>query len=529
MTAPILGIDLGTTNSCAAILEDGEPTLIPMRDGMSTVPSVVAIEADGSYIVGELARRQAQANPEATVFGVKRLIGRKRKAPELEEWCRRASYEVAAALNGDAWVRVGKRELSPPEISAMILREIRASAEAHLGRTLEAAVISVPAYFSDAQRQAVKDAGKLAGLKVRGILNEPTAAALALGLPQDRDRRIAVFDLGGGTFDVSILQVSRGVFRVLATSGDTFLGGDDFDLAILRNLAWQFTNATGVDPTENPEARRRLKDAAQQAKIDLSTDTQVEIRLPFLCEGPDGPLNLRQTLERGELESLGRDLLDRLTGPCLQALSDARLEPSDLSDLLLVGGMSRMPAVQAKAREIFEREPRLGDDPDHIVALGAAMHSGVLSGEMTDMLLLDVTPYSMGIRVVDDRMSVLIPRNTTIPAIVTKSFSTTRDDQRNVTVRVYQGERESVNDNIPLGDFKLGNLPARPAGEVVIDVAFSIDADGILHVSAAHEETGKSASISMRPFSGLSSAQLDRIGHDLPAPVRRTRDARVER
>ena len=511
-----IGVDLGTTNSCVAVIENGSATIIPTRQGQRTLPSVVAFTEDGQEIVGITAMRQAVTNPHRTIQGIKRLIGRKANDAQVEHWRKAVPYEIVAAPNGDAWVGTRDGNHSPQEISAMVLREIKAIAEDYLGEAVTEAVVTVPAYFDDNQRQATKDAGRIAGLNVKHILNEPTAAALGYGVDKNKDHCLAIFDLGGGTFDITIMRSSRGVFEVLATCGDTFLGGNDFDQALMDHLIADFRKDQGIDLSRDPVALQRLKEAAETAKKELSSTTTTSLNLPFICNGPNGPLHVRiDGFERSTLESLTADLVDRLQAPCERALSDAGLGREDLDQVLLVGGMTRMPAVRRKVEEIFGKITAKDVNPDEIVAVGAATQCAIMSGELADVVLLDVTPHSLGVRVKDERMSVVIEKNTTIPTSEKKLFATTRDNQDHVDILVYQGENEFVYSNTSLGQFSLGDLPLRAAGKVNVEVTFLLDADGVLNVTAREITTDKAASVKITPSSGLSKSEVDRLAKRL--------------
>jgi molecular chaperone DnaK len=508
----IIGIDLGTTNCCIAVMEGGEPRVINTRQGERTLPSVVAIKEDGRALVGELAKRQAVTNPTRTVHAVKRLIGRKIAEPDLDAWRTSVAYEMVAAANGDAWVRVGGHDYSPQEISALILEELKASAQEYFGEPIDGAVITVPAHFNDSQRQATRDAGAIAGLQVKKIINEPTAAALAYGVDKDRNELFAVFDLGGGTFDITILRASAGIFEILATNGDNCLGGNDFDQALVDYLLDDFRTATGVDLTRDAQALERVCQAAEEAKRELSSSATATIQLPYIANGPEGPLHLeKDPLERQMLEHCVAGLLDRLAGPCLVALEDAKVSPGDLDRVILVGGMTRMPAVQAKVQEIFGKAPSKDVNPDEAVALGAATQSAIMSGDLKSTVLLDVTPHSLGVKVRDDHMSVLIAKNTTIPAGVKRIYKTTHDSQEWVDIEVYQGESERVGENTHVGRFTLEGLPPAKAGDVLVEVVFLIDVDGIINATARELETGKQTSVRINPASGLTDAQFERI------------------
>ncbi len=506
-----LGIDLGTTNSCMAVFEGGESKVIPNREGARTTPSVVAFQENGEILVGQLAKRQAITNAENTIFGIKRLMGRKFDDPVVQEWAKRVPYKIVKAPNGDAHVEVRGKRYSPPEISAMILRKIKEDAQEYLGQEIKEAVITVPAYFDDTQRQATKDAGRIAGLNVLRIINEPTAACLAYGLDKKKEGTVAVFDLGGGTFDISILEIGEGVFEVKATSGDTFLGGEDFDMRIVDYVAEEFKKEHGIDLRQDRMALQRLKEAAEKAKIELSTVTETEINLPFITADASGPKHLVMKLTRAKLESLVEDLIDRLEEPCRIAMKDAGVTPQDIDEVLLVGGMTRMPRVQQKVKEIFGKEPVKGVNPDEVVAMGAAIQAGVLKGEVKDVLLLDVTPLSLGIETLGGVFTVIIPRGTTIPTRKSQIFTTAADNQTSVTIHVLQGERPMAKDNKSIARFELVGIPPAPRGVPQIEVTFDIDADGILHVTAKDLATGKEQSIVVQPSSGLSEEEIQRM------------------
>ena len=506
----IIGIDLGTTNSVVAVMEGGEPTVIPSSEGGRLVPSVVAVNTKtGERMVGQVARRQAVVNPENTIFSIKRFMGRKFSDAEVQKALALVPYKVAAAPNGDVRVTLGGKEYSPPEISAMILGKLKADAEAYLGESVTQAVITVPAYFNDSQRNATKDSGRIAGLEVLRIINEPTASSLAYGLDKRAEQTIAVYDLGGGTFDISILDVGEGVFEVKATNGDTFLGGDDFDQRLIDWIADTFQRDQGVDLRNDRQALQRLKEAAEKAKIELSTVMQSEINLPFITADASGPKHLNLSISRSKLEQLTEDLVGRSLGPCRQALQDANLGPSDVHEVILVGGMTRMPAVQESVRKIFGREPHKGVNPDEVVAIGAAIQAGVLGGEVKDILLLDVTPLTLSIETLGGVATALIERNTTIPTRKSQTFSTASDSQREVEVHVVQGERPFAADNKSLGKFNLDGIPPAPRGIPQIDVTFDIDADGILKVSATDKATGRSQHITITASSGLSEQEVE--------------------
>jgi molecular chaperone DnaK len=508
----IIGIDLGTTNSVMAVMEGGEPIVIPSSEGGRLIPSVVAINPKtGERMVGQIARRQAITNPDNTIFSVKRLMGRKFNDPEVQKARKVLPYKIIERPNGDAWVVMGDREYAPPEISAMILQKIKADAEAYLGEPVTQAVITVPAYFNDSQRQATKDAGRIAGLEVLRIINEPTASALAYGLDRKRDERIAVYDLGGGTFDISILDVGDGVFEVRATNGDTFLGGDDFDQRIINWICEEFQRDQGIDLRQDRMALQRLKEAAEKAKIELSTVLETEINLPFITADASGPKHLTMTLTRAKLEQLTADLIERTIGPCRQALADAKLRPEDIDEVILVGGMTRMPAVQEAVRRFFGKEPHKGVNPDEVVAIGAAIQAGVLGGEVRDILLLDVTPLTLAIETLGGVATPMIERNTTIPTKKTQIFSTAADGQTQVEIVVVQGERPMARDNKILGTFILDGIPPAPRGVPQIEVSFDIDANGILNVSARDKATGREQKITITASSGLTKEEVERM------------------
>ena len=511
----ILGIDLGTTNSCMAVMDHGEYKIIPNAEGNRTTPSIVAFTKNGERLVGQTAKRQAVTNPKNTIFSIKRLMGR--KFAECDRERELVPYEIVAAPNGDAHVKVGDKTYSPPEISAMILQKLKADAEAYLGETITEAVITVPAYFNDSQRQATKDAGKIAGLEVKRIINEPTAAALAYGLDKQNDETVAVYDLGGGTFDISILEIGDGVFEVKATNGDTHLGGDDFDLAVIEYLANEFQKEQGVDLRKDPQALQRLKEAAEKAKCELSTSMSSDINLPFITMNQDGPVHLNMTLTRAQLEQLCDPLLERTKIPCQKCLKDAELSGDRIKEVILVGGMTRMPRAQEMARQAFGKEPHKGVNPDEVVAAGAAIQGGVLGGEVNDVLLLDVTPLSLGIETMGGVMTRLIERNTTIPTKKSEIFSTAADNQPAVDVKVLQGERELARDNKQLGIFKLDGIAPAPRGVPQIEVTFDIDANGILHVTAKDLGTGKEQNITITASSGLTDAEIEKMVNEAKA------------
>ncbi|MFL5059399.1 MAG: molecular chaperone DnaK, partial [Xanthobacteraceae bacterium] len=515
--AKVIGIDLGTTNSCVAVMEGSTPRVIENAEGMRTTPSIVAFTDDGERLVGQPAKRQAVTNPERTIFAVKRLIGRRYDDPMVEKDKKLVPYKIVRAGNGDAWVEVDGKTYSPSQISAFVLQKMKETAEAHLGQKVEKAVITVPAYFNDAQRQATKDAGKIAGLEVLRIINEPTAAALAYGLDKKKSGTIAVYDLGGGTFDISILEIGDGVFEVKSTNGDTFLGGEDFDMRLVNYLADEFQKEQGIDLRRDKLALQRLKESAEKAKIELSSTTQTEINLPFITADASGPKHLTLKLTRAKFEALVDDLVQQTIEPCRKAIKDAGISAGEISEVVLVGGMTRMPKVQEVVKQFFGKEPHKGVNPDEVVAVGAAIQAGVLQGDVKDVLLLDVTPLSLGIETLGGVFTRIIDRNTTIPTKKSQVFSTAEDNQTAVTIRVFQGEREMASDNKLLGQFDLVGIPPAPRGVPQVEVTFDIDANGIVNVSAKDKATSKEQQIRIQASGGLSEADIERMVKDAEA------------
>ena len=526
--AKVIGIDLGTTNSVVAVMEAGEPTVLDNSEGSRLTPSVVAVTKSGERLVGQVAKRQAVTNPENTIYSIKRLMGRKYDDPEVQRTLKSVPYKITRAANGDVRVTMGGREYSPPEISAMILQKLKTDAEAKLGERITQAVITVPAYFNDTQRQATKDAGKIAGLDVLRIINEPTAASLAYGLDKKKDETIAVYDLGGGTFDISILQLGEGVFEVKSTNGDTHLGGDDFDQRVIDWLADEFRKEQGIDLRSDRMALQRLKEAAERAKIELSSSLQTEINLPFITADASGPKHLVMTLTRSKLEQLVAELIERTRGPVMKALEDAGIRASDVNEVVLVGGQTRMPAVIDLVRKIFGKEPHKGVNPDEVVAVGAAIQAGVLKGDVKDVLLLDVTPLSLGVETMGGVMTRLIERNTTIPSRKSEVFSTAEDNQPAVDIHVLQGERELARDNKSLGHFRLEGIAPAPRGIPQVEVTFDIDANGILNVSARDKATGREQKITITASSGLSQQEIDRMVRDAEMHAQEDRQRKEE-
>jgi molecular chaperone DnaK len=513
----VIGIDLGTTNSCVAVMDGKNSKVIENAEGMRTTPSIVAFTDDGERLVGQPAKRQAVTNPERTFFAVKRLIGRRYDDPMVEKDKKLVPYKIVRASNGDAWVEADGKTYSPSQISAFILQKMKETAEAHLGQKVEQAVITVPAYFNDAQRQATKDAGKIAGLEVLRIINEPTAAALAYGLDKTKSGTIAVYDLGGGTFDISILEIGDGVFEVKSTNGDTFLGGEDFDMRLVNYLADEFQKEQGINLRNDKLALQRLKEAAEKAKIELSSTTQTEINLPFITADQSGPKHLTMKLTRAKFEALVDDLVQKTIEPCRKALKDAGITAGEVGEVVLVGGMTRMPKVQEVVKQLFGKEPHKGVNPDEVVAVGAAIQAGVLQGDVKDVLLLDVTPLSLGIETLGGVFTRIIDRNTTIPTKKSQVFSTAEDNQNAVTIRVFQGEREMAADNKMLGQFDLMGIPPAPRGMPQIEVTFDIDANGIVNVSAKDKATGKEQQIRIQASGGLSEADIEKMVKDAEA------------
>ena len=517
MAGKVIGIDLGTTNSCVAVMEGGDPVVIPNSEGGRTTPSMVAFADSGERLVGQVAKRQAITNPENTLFAIKRLIGRKYNSPEVQSDVKVTAYKIVSGKNGDAAVSVRGQEYSPAEISAMILQKMKQTAVDYLGEEVTDAVVTVPAYFNDSQRQATKDAGRISGLNVLRIINEPTAASLAYGLDKKKEEKVAVFDLGGGTFDISILEIGDGVFEVKSTHGDTHLGGEDFDQRLMGYLADEFKKDQGIDLRKDKMALQRLKEAAEKAKIELSSSMETDINLPFITADASGPKHMTMKLTRSKLETLVDDLIEKTVGPCRTAMKDAGMSTAQIDEVILVGGMTRMPAVQAKVKEIFGKEPHKGVNPDEVVAIGAAIQGAVLKGDVKDVLLLDVTPLSLGIETLGSVFTKLIEKNTTIPTRKSQTFSTATDNQPSVSIHVLQGERSMAQDNKTLGRFELVGIPPAPRGVPQVEVTFDIDANGIVHVSAKDLGTGKEQSIKITASSGLTEAEIQKMVQDAEA------------
>jgi molecular chaperone DnaK len=515
--AKVIGIDLGTTNSCVAVMDGGKPKVIENAEGARTTPSIVAFAKDGERLIGQPAKRQAVTNPESTIYAVKRLIGRRFDDPMTKKDMGLVPYSIVKGKTGDAWVKAGGEEYSPSQISAFILQKMKETAEAYLGETVTQAVIAVPAYFNDAQRQATKDAGQIAGLEVLRIINEPTAAALAYGMDKDENKTIAVYDLGGGTFDISILEVGDGVFEVKSTNGDTFLGGEDFDSVLVEHLAADFNKAEGIDLTKDKLALQRLKEAAEKAKIELSSTQTTEVNLPFITADQNGPKHLVKTITRADLEKLVGDLIKRTLEPCKKALADAGIKADAIDEVVMVGGMTRMPKVRDVVKNFFGKEPHTGVNPDEVVAMGAAIQAGVLQGDVKDVLLLDVTPLSLGIETLGGVFTRMIDRNTTIPTKKSQVYSTAEDNQNAVTIRVFQGEREMAADNKLLGNFDLVGIPPAPRGVPQVEVTFDIDANGLVSVTAKDKGTGKEQQIKIQASGGLSDADIEQMVRDAEA------------
>ena len=515
--AKVIGIDLGTTNSCVAVMDGGKPKVIENAEGARTTPSIVAFAKDGERLIGQPAKRQAVTNPESTIYAVKRLIGRRFDDPMTKKDMGLVPYSIVKGKTGDAWVKAGGEDYSPSQISAFILQKMKETAEAYLGETVTQAVITVPAYFNDAQRQATKDAGLIAGLEVLRIINEPTAAALAYGMDKDENKTIAVYDLGGGTFDISILEVGDGVFEVKSTNGDTFLGGEDFDSVLVEHLAADFNKAEGIDLTKDKLALQRLKEAAEKAKIELSSTQTTEVNLPFITADQNGPKHLVKTITRADLEKLVDDLIKRTLEPCKKALTDAGIKADGIDEVVMVGGMTRMPKVRDVVKSFFGKEPHTGVNPDEVVAMGAAIQAGVLQGDVKDVLLLDVTPLSLGIETLGGVFTRMIDRNTTIPTKKSQVYSTAEDNQNAVTIRVFQGEREMAADNKLLGNFDLVGIPPAPRGVPQVEVTFDIDANGLVSVTAKDKGTGKEQQIKIQASGGLSDADIDQMVRDAEA------------